>query len=71
MARPVRSAREAVAIARNLAQDAGLLWFNVTNATRKGYKWIVNVDTFGVRYQAVISGRTGEVLEWKRSQRRS
>jgi hypothetical protein len=65
--RYVRSGEAAIKVARRVADDAGLVFYDVTSAKKtKGGKWIVYIDSFAIRYRAVIDSANGEVIEWKK-----
>ncbi len=65
--RQVKSGDAAIRIARRIADDSGLVFYNVTRAKKtKGGKWVVYITSFEARYRALIDAHTGEVVEWKK-----
>jgi uncharacterized membrane protein YkoI len=65
--RPVKSGDAAIRIARNVADDAGLVFYSVERAykTKRGV-WIVYIASFENRYRTEIDAKTGEVMTWKK-----
>lgn len=61
----VKTATEAMEIARDTASQAGLFFYIVSGARKEGDKWKVEVVAQGAAFEATIAATSGEVTEWK------
>jgi len=61
----VKSATEAIALARQAAMSSGVLFSVVSSAEKVGDVWVVKVGSFGSQYEATIAATSGLVTSWK------
>jgi hypothetical protein len=64
----VKSATEAIRIAKSAAAEAGVMFPFVSGARKEGDHWTVEITSLAGSYVATISSSSGAVTEWKPAQ---
>ena len=62
--REVKDVPTAMAIARDIAAKAGLVWTVVTSARKTNGVWVVLLTSFLGNYRVRIDASTGDILEF-------
>jgi len=68
MSDEIKDATQAMDIAQKAMEKAGWTYYMVTGVRMEGSTWIVELSTFGGKFQVTVSATTGDVVDLRQIQ---